>query len=104
MVMERESLFNLSPEERNIAEKFIQNNLRRSGEEDRVVTIGSLDFMTGFKVNDLTGREWEMRIKSKDGQISVRSPNPKWGTPGEREFEHHLFGPGRLVKVPKEIM
>jgi len=102
MVIERDDLNNLHPYERGIAGRFMEKNLRKSGEEEKIVTIGSLDLMPAFKVQDLTGRIWEVRIKGNGGNYLVRSLNPKHEEPGQQKFEYHLWNPGKLVLVPKE--
>ena len=112
--MERESLFNLSPEERNIAERCTQNNLRKAGEENNPIKIGELEFPEGwqikpreghkgFTIEDLTGQEWEVRhADKKRGLYMVRRMNVYDKETDDREFIYRMFPSSRLVWVPKE--
>jgi len=100
-MIERQELYDLDPYEQNIAENFMQKNFRRVGEENRAVRIGSLDLLRGFKVKDMAGQDWTVRMIGKKGDILVRKPNIHPDT-GERKFEYKMFPPSKFVRIPKE--
>ena len=102
MVIERDTLAKLDPYEQSIAENYMQHNLRLAGENNNPLMIGQLRLLPGFKVEDLTGREWTVSIMGVRGHVDVKRPNIDHNKPGEREFIHILWPPSKLVRVPKE--
>ena len=96
MVIEHGRLEGLDERRRAHVEDMIQWNLRKSGEYNRFVPLGLLQYIPGFKFDTADGGRWEVKRMFKNGQTLVTRDDPEKPTMA-------VWEKTKLVRVPKDI-